>query len=40
MKTKEDIIKEITELIDRLEDACGIEQESIIEKLRSLVQLL
>lgn len=37
---KEEIIKEITGLIDRLEDACGMEQESIIERLRILVGML
>lgn len=40
METKEDIIKEINRLIDLLEDVCGMEQVSIIEKLRELVGLM
>lgn len=38
--TKEEIIQEINRMIDRLEDACGIDQNDTINKLRELLEIL
>jgi len=37
---KEDILKEINALIDRLEDACGADINQMIERLKKLVGML
>lgn len=37
---KEEIVNEITGLIDLLDEVCGMEQASIIERLRVLVGMV
>lgn len=37
---KDEIINEITGLIDRLEDACGMDYNHIIQRIRELIGMM